>query len=267
MEDSEEQRDPKLTTAYLYLSQIADDKKDGATAMAWLAKIESFDGKNAAFFNAQLRRAVLLSKYENLDQARDFLHQLKGSPEELIQIIQLDAELLRNANREKDAMEVLEDAIKLHPKNPDLLYDYAMLAEKFDRVEEMETALRKVIEINPDNQQAYNALGYSFADRNIRLTEARTLLEKALSLAPDDAFIIDSMGWLEYRENKNEAALAHLQRAYQLRPDVDIAVHVGEVLWVMGDQQKARAILKEAQTKEPDNAALKSTLERLKINL
>jgi len=101
----------------------------------------------------------------------------------------------------------------------------------------------------------------------MRLPEARTLLEKALSLAPDDAFIMDSMGWLEFRENKNAESLAHLQKAYQLRPDVEIAVHVGEVLWVMGEQQKAIAIWKEAKGKDPKNAALKSTLERLKVKL
>lgn len=265
LENSAETRDP--TTAYLYLSQIADDKKDGVAALDWLSKIQSYDGKNAAFFNAQLRRAILISKYESLDSAREFLHQLKASPEEQIQITQLDAELLRNAGQEKEALELLQNALVTHPDNAELLYDYAMLAEKFDRVDDMEKALRRVIEINPANQQAYNALGYSFADRNIRLQEARTLLEKAISLAPDDAFIMDSMGWLEFRENKNAESLAHLQKAYALRPDVEIAVHVGEVLWAMGEQQKAIAIWKEAKGKDPKNAALKSTLERLKVNL
>ena len=262
---SADQRDP--TTAYLYLSQIADDRQDGAAAIEWLNKIQSYNGKNAAFFNAQLRHAFLLSKYESLDSARDFLHEIKTNSEEAIQVIQLDAELLRNADHEKEALDVLQTALKTYPDNPELLYDYAMLAEKFDRIDDMEKALRRVIEINPENQQAYNALGYSFADRNMRLTEARTLLEKALSLAPDDAFIIDSMGWLEFRENSPAAALAHLQHAYQLRPDADIAVHVGEVLWSMGEHKKAIAVWKEAQNKDPKNAALKSTLERLKVNL
>lgn len=259
-----DQRDP--TTAYLYLSQIADDRKDGVAAMNWLNKIQSYDGKNAAYFNAQLRRAVLMSKYESLDQARDFLHRLKANPEEKIQIIQLDAELLRNADRNEEAMSILQEAVKNNPDNPDLLYDYAMMAEKFNRIDDMEKALRHVIAINPDNQHAYNALGYSLADRNIRLPEARVLIEKALTLAPDDAFILDSMGWLEFRENKVEAALTSLQRAYSIRPDADIAVHVGEVLWTLGEQKKAIAIWKEAQQKDPKNAALKSTLERLKVN-
>lgn len=260
-----DQRDP--TTAYLYLSQIADDRADGAAAQDWLTKIQSYDGKNAAFFNAQLRRAILMAKYGTLEQARDFLHELKTNPEEKIQVIQLDAELLRNADHDQEAMTILQDAVKENPENPDLLYDYAMLAEKLDHIDDMEKALRHVIAINPDNQQAYNALGYSLADRNIRLPEARVLIEKALSLAPDDAFIIDSMGWLEFRENKVDSALTYLQRAYSIRPDADIAVHVGEVLWTMGDQKKAIAIWKEAKQKDPKNATLKSTLERLKVNL
>ncbi len=264
-ESQSEQRDP--TTAYLYLSQIADDRNDGVAALNWLAKIQSFDGKNAAYFNAQLRRAILIAKYDTLEQARTFLHDLTATPEEKNQIIQLEAELLRNVDRDQEAMDLLQQAIKTNPDNADLLYDYAMIAEKLDRVDVMEKALRHVIEINPTNQQAYNALGYSFADRNIRLPEARVLIEKALSLAPDDAFIIDSMGWLEFRENKIESALANLQRAYKLRPDADIAVHVGEVLWRMGEQKKAIAIWKEAQQKDPKNASLKSTLERLKVNL
>lgn len=260
-----EQRDP--TTALLYLSQIADDHKDGVAALAWLSKVQSYNGKNAAYLNAQLRRAVLISKYENLERALDFLHALKTTPEEQVQVIQLEAELLRNAKRDKDALAVLQKSTETYPDNPDLLYDYAMMAEKFDQVGDMEKALRHVISINPNNQHAYNALGYSFADRNMRLPEARSLIEKALSLAPDDAFIIDSMGWLEYREKNYDASVKLLQRAYKIRPDVEIAAHLGEALWVSGDQENAKTILREAFQKDPTNTALKDALERLKINL
>lgn len=259
------QRDP--TAAYLYLSQIADQRQDGSAALEWLKKIQSYNGKNAAYFNTQLRRALLMAKYGNLDEARQFLHNLKTNPEEKIEVIQLDAEILRNTNNDAQAMALLKEATQKYPDNPDLLYDLGMVAAKLNHLEEMENAFRRVIKINPENQQAYNALGYSLVERNTRLPEARALIEKALSLAPNDAFIIDSMGWLEFRENKNEAALVSLQRAYQLRPDADIAVHLGEVLWVMGNQQKARKIWKDAQEKDPNNAALKNTLERLKVAL
>lgn len=265
----DEQRDP--TSAYLYLSQIADDRKDGDAALGWLAKIQSYNGKNAAYFNAQLRRAVLMGKYGSLEEARQFLHTLSANlaatPGEKIDAIQLEAELLRKAKRDTDAINLLQQAIKTYPNNPDLLYDFAMMAEKAGRFDEAETALRRVIELSPENQHAYNALGYLYVDRNVHLSEARVLLDKALKLAPDDAFILDSMGWLEFKENHNETALAFLERAYEIRPDAEIAVHLGEVLWVMGEQQKAKTIWKEAQKKDPDNAALKSTLERFKVGL
>jgi tetratricopeptide (TPR) repeat protein len=260
-----QQGDP--TSAYLYLSQIADDRNDGVTALHWLAKIQPYEGKNAAYFNAQLRHAVLIAKYNSVEHAQKFLHELKTSRDEKIDVVRLEIDLLRNANREAEANALLKVTTEAYPNNLDLLYDFAMIAEKRHHFEEMETTLRHIIKIDPENRQAYNALGYSLVERNNRLAEARVLLEKALSLAPDDAFIIDSMGWLEFKEHRNERALAFLQRAFQLRPDPDIAAHFGEVLWVMGEQQKAKAIWKEAQKKEPNNATLKSTLERLKVGL
>jgi Flp pilus assembly protein TadD len=259
------QRDP--TSAYLYLSQIADDRKEGVAAMDWLAKIQSYDGKNAAYFDAQLRRAMLIAKYKSLEDAQQFLHGLPASPAEQIEVIQLESELLRKANRAADAISLLQEAMQKYPNNPDLLYDFAMMAEKAGRFDDAEQALRRVIELSPDNQHAYNALGYLFVDRNVRLTEARALLEKALSLAPDDAFIIDSMGWLEFKENHNEKALAFLERAYEIRPDVEIAAHLGEVLWAMGEQEKAKAVWREAQQKDPNNAALRNVLLRFKVGL
>jgi len=264
-----EQRDP--TSAYLYLSQIADDRKNGAAALDWLAKVQSYNGKNAAYFNAQLRRAALMAKYGSMEEARQFLRTLSANltanPEEQIEIIQLDAELLRKAKRDEDAINLLQEATKTYPNNPDLFYDFAMMAEKADRFDDAEKALQRVIELRPENQHAYNALGYLYVDRNVHLSEARVLLEKALKLAPEDAFILDSMGWLEFKENHNETALVFLERAYEIRPDAEIAVHLGEVLWVMGEQKKAKTIWKEAQKKDPDNVALKSTLERLKVSL
>jgi Flp pilus assembly protein TadD len=260
-----EQRDP--TSAYIYLSQIADDRKDGTAALDWLAKIQSYDGKNAAYFDAQLRRAVLIAKYQSLEQAQQFLKDLPATSEEQVEIVQLNAELLRNANRDADAANLLQQAIQTYPDNATLLYDFAMMAERADRFEDAEKALRRLIEISPKNQNAYNALGYLYVDRNVHLAEARVLLEKALSLAPDDAFILDSMGWLEFKENHYETALALLQRAYQIRPDAEIGIHLGEVLWVMGEQQKAKEVWGEVQKNDASNAVLKGTLERLNVKL
>jgi len=250
------------TSALLYLAQIADDRKDGQSALDWLSKVPALDGKNTAYFSTQMRRVQLLAKYDNLQQALDFLHEYHATPTEHIQVIQVEAELLRENNRANDAYTLLHTSITENPDNTDLLYDYAMMAEKLDRLPEMETALRKVIQLSPENQHAYNALGYSWADRGMRLPEARELIQKALALAPDDPYILDSMGWLEFRQGNAKAALTYLQRAYSLRTDVEIAAHLGEVWWSLGEKSAAKKIWDEAIKREPSNVLLKGTIAR-----
>jgi Flp pilus assembly protein TadD len=142
-----------------------------------------------------------------------------------------------------------------------------MAAEKSEKWEAMESTLRKIIELAPDNQHAYNALGYSFAERNIRLDEAHALLDKALKLAPDDPFIMDSMGWVQFRLGRLKEAESLLRHAYELRPDVEIAAHLGEVLWVKGQKEDAQKLWRDAQSKDPQNDTLKSTLARLHVSL
>lgn len=142
-----------------------------------------------------------------------------------------------------------------------------MLGERLNKFTEMEAQLRKVMEMAPDNPNAFNALGYSLADRGIRLDEARTLIKKALELRPGDAFITDSLGWLEFRAGNGAEALRILNEAYQARPDPEIAAHLGEVLWTQGKQDEARQLWQDALKREPDNDTLKETLTRLKIKL
>jgi Flp pilus assembly protein TadD len=131
----------------------------------------------------------------------------------------------------------------------------------------MEAMLRKVIALAPENQHAYNALGYSFAERNMRLPEAYNLIEKALQLAPEDPFIIDSMGWVQFRMGKLHEAESLLRRAYALRPDPEIAVHLGEVLWVKGMKEDAEKLWRDVKAKDPKNGTLKNTLARFKVYL
>jgi Flp pilus assembly protein TadD len=131
----------------------------------------------------------------------------------------------------------------------------------------METALRKIMKLAPNNQHAYNALGYSLAERNIRLDEAYALIEKAMQLAPEDPFIMDSMGWVQFRMGRLKDAETSLKRAYELRPDPEIAVHLGEVLWVKGQKEAAQKLWRDAQNKDPQNDTLKSTLARLNVSL
>ncbi|MDO8700871.1 MAG: tetratricopeptide repeat protein [Undibacterium sp.] len=265
-ENPAEERDP--TAALVNLAQIALEQKNTPAAMGWLAKVESYDGKNPVWLNVQIRRAQLLAIDGKLPEARQFLRNVKTDSEpEQIQLLQAETQLLRSAKQAQEAMVVMEEAVKRFPTSPDLLYDYAMLAESQKKFTEMEATLKRVIELAPNSQHAYNALGYSYAERNIHLDEALTLIEKALQLAPDDPFILDSFGWVKFRLSKPEEAEQALRRAYQLRPDPEIAIHLGEVLWSIDQKEEARQLWRDAKTKDPENETLKKTLSRLNTRL
>ncbi|MES2296279.1 MAG: tetratricopeptide repeat protein [Pseudomonadota bacterium] len=259
-----EERDP--SKVLMILSQLAEERGDGAAALAWLEKIDSGDAQS--WFAAQLKRAQLIGKQGDVDGAAKLLAELRAdAPREQVQVLLAQAQILRDANRTLDAFGVLEAGAKRFPSNPELLYDYALLAEKTGRLDVMEASLRTVIAHAPDNQHAYNALGYSLAERNIRLNEAFELIDKALKMAPDDPFIMDSMGWVQYRLGHLDQAEQALRRAYALRGDAEIAVHLGEVLWQKGQKDAARKLWREARSKDPNNDALKDTLARLNSSL
>jgi tetratricopeptide (TPR) repeat protein len=257
-----EDHDP--TSALQLLSQIAEERKDYETALRWLDLIDAPD----AHTGVEIRRAEIFAKKGNVDGALKVLAALQPTdPSQQVQVIAVEAQILRDANQATAAMSVLEDGIKRFPGNTDLLYDYAMDAEKNNQLDVCEKTLRRIIELAPKNQQAYNALGYTFAERNMRLDEAYTLVQTALKLAPDDPFIIDSMGWVQFRLGRLKEAEELLRRAYTLRPDPEIAVHLGEVLWVKGQKADAHRLWRDVGTKDPENDALKSTLARLHISL
>ncbi|WP_326939805.1 tetratricopeptide repeat protein [Actimicrobium sp. GrIS 1.19] len=256
----EETRDP--AQALLLLAQIAEERKDTGAALDYLSRIVPGE----SWLGAQIKRAQLIARNGNVPAAQKILAGLSVDSEpEKILLIQAEAQILRDANMQQQADQTIEAGLKHFPDNTDLLYDFAMAAEKADRLDTMETALRKVIKLAPSNQHAYNALGYSLAERNIRLPEAVKLIEQALSLAPEDPFIMDSMGWVQYRLGKLSEAEDLLRRAYQLRPDAEIAVHLGEVLWVRGQKEDARKFWRDARTKDPKNDTLKNTLTRLQV--
>ena len=261
----DDERDP--SRALLILSQLAEERGDLAGALQWLDKVpEGTDPQT--LFNSQLRRAQLVAKQGDLAGARRLLTGLKPSePARQAQVAVAEAQLLREANQLQEAYVLMEAAAKRFPKNPDLLYDFALLAEKLDRVEVMEAQLREVMVQAPDNHHAYNALGYSLAERNVRLQEAYGLVAKALEMAPDDPFIMDSMGWVHYRMGNLAEAEKFLRRAYGLRRDPEIAVHLGEVLWQKGEKTAAQQLWREARAKDPDNDTLRTTLARLRLSL
>jgi Flp pilus assembly protein TadD len=148
------------------------------------------------------------------------------------------------------------------PDQPDLLYEAALLAERLARYDDMEANLVRLIAVKPEHAHAYNALGYSFAERNIRLAESERLLGRALELAPNDPFIIDSMGWLLFRKGDLAGAAEQLRRALMLRPDPEISAHLGEVLWLKGEREEAARTWREAAQRHPDNEVLNNTIKR-----
>lgn len=248
-------------TVRLYLGQLAEEQKNYPEALRWYEEVASGE----QHLQAQIRYALVLNKQGKLDAARAYLRQVEaGTSQAKAQLLLTEAQMLRDANRTREAFDLIGGALKSMPDQPELLYDYAMLAEKLERMDLLEVSLKKLISLQPEHAHAYNALGYSLADRNLRLPEAQALIEKALQLAPEDPFIIDSMGWLLYRTGKNQQALEYLRKAYSARPDPEIAAHLGEVLWVAGERSEAEKIWLEAAEKVPGNDALNNTIKRFK---
>jgi tetratricopeptide (TPR) repeat protein len=253
-----------LTQAFLGLSQIAEQRKDFAGAERWLARINNADD----LIGAQSRRAALLAKQGRLGEGRKLLQNLPGTtPAEVRLKLVAEVQLLRDNKQTKTAYDLLVS--KANPSEPDfeLLYDQAMLAEKLGNVDEMERLLRQIIAAKPDYQHAYNALGYSLAERKVRLPEARQLILKALEFSPNDPFITDSLGWVEFRSGNNDEALRILQSAFSSKPDAEIAAHLGEVLWVTGKKDQAIAIWREGVAINAENETLLETLKRLRVKL
>jgi len=252
-------RDPD--GARYFLGQISEEKKDWPQAIQWYEQIQ--EGEHAV--PARLRTANAIAKRGKIDAAREFLHKAADDhPGQEVQFTVAEAQLLRDANRNSEAFELLDKALKADPEQPELLYDYALTAEKLEKYDVLEANLRKLIEVRPEHAHAYNALGYSFADRNLRLKEARELIEKAVELAPEDYFIMDSLGWVQYREGNLKGAAQTLRRAYNGRPDAEIGAHLGEVLWMLGDRNEANRIWNESLKTAPENETLRKTIKRLR---
>ena len=257
-----EERSRGLAQAYLSLSRIAEKRKDYVLAGAWLDRIENPQDLLAA----QNRRASILARQGKMEEARKLLRALpERSPEEARMKLTAEVQLLRDHKQFKTAYNLLAQATAKTPFDADLAYDQAMVAEKMGNFADMERLLRQVIAAKPQNQNAYNALGYSLADRNMRLTEAKELIVKALSFAPDDPFISDSLAWVEFRMGNKAEALRILDAAYKTRPDPEIAAHLGEVFWSLGQRDRAQAIWKEGLLLNSESETLQETLKRLRV--
>lgn len=247
-------------TVRFYLGQAAEEQKRFEDAANHYRQVAGGE----YLVQARARLAAMLARDGKLDEARALLRQtVAENPSQQIRLIQAEAELLREARDYAGAFEVLSAGVARFPDTPDLLYDRAMMAEKLGKLDVMEADLRRVIELRPDDAHAYNALGYTLADRTSRLDEALTLLEKALELAPDDAFILDSVGWAHYRKGNLARAQEFLERAYATRRDPEIAAHLGEVLWMRGKREEAGALWQSSLKDNPQNEVLLDTVRRL----
>lgn len=254
----------ELAQAYLMLAQTAEQQKDYAGAQAWLDKLGETPDGGAAL----QRRASVLARQGKLAQARELLNRMpEATNDELRAKVMAQTQLLRELERWKDAEAALKSANQRLPDDADLLYEQAMVTERLGRFDEMEQLLRRVIQLKPDHHHAYNALGYSLADRNMRLEEARQLVARALELAPGDPFITDSLGWIEFRMGRRDIAAQLLRKAYAHRPDTEIAAHLGEVLWTQGERDEARQIFRQGRERDASNEVLRETLKRLKVDL
>ncbi len=259
-----EEASRSLAQAYLSLAQIAEQRKDLPLAESWLARIDNAD----EMISAQSRRAAILAAQGKLEDGRKLLRSLpEKNPADARMKLMAEVQLLRDNKQFKPAYEMLAETNRSGEVDYDLVYELAMLAEKLGQLDESERLLRQVIAGKPDFHHAYNALGYSLAERNVRLPEARALILKALESAPDDPFITDSLGWVEFRSGNLPEALRILQSAYKTRPDAEIAAHLGEVLWVSGQRDQALAIWREGAALSADNETLLETLKRLRVKL
>lgn len=251
-----------IAQAHLMLAQIAERKGDLAGAEQWLGRIDDRE----LLVQTQSRRASLLARQGKMSQARSLIQQLpEQTAEDARRKLLAEVNLLREFKDHRSAYELMSQAVEAAPKDHELLYEKSMLAEKLNRIEEMETLLRQVMQLKPDYHAAYNALGYSLADRGLRLPEAKQLIQKALEYAPADPYILDSLAWVEFRLGRPQEALRVIETAYRAKPDAEIAAHYGEILWSLGQRDKARAIWREGLQLNADNDTLQETLKRLQV--
>jgi len=244
-----------------YLGRIYENRKQYDKAIEWYEQVHVGDYQ----FDARLRIADMLGLAGKTDQAIEHLDvMLKGSQSDstLVRIYIAKGELLRQARRYEDSMVVFNTSLEIVPGNSDLLYARALVAERLGRIDQLEADLKVILETEPDNAHALNALGFTLADQTDRIEEAYAYLKRAIEIMPEDPAIIDSLGWVYYRMGRYEEAIGLLRTALSHFDDAEIAAHLGEVLWVSGQQQEARGIWQKALKKSPDDPALQEVMQR-----
>lgn len=246
-------------TVYYYMAQLSEAKKNDEVALQQYRLVK----EGEYVYPSRLRMAYLLNKAGKLKEARAVLHQTETQhKQQRAQLILVEAQMLRDAKQYDPASQVLIQGLEDFPNNQELLYEAAMVADRQGKTESFESYIRKLIKIAPDHAHAYNALGYSLLERNVRLNEGMQLVEKAYKLSPDDAAIMDSMGWGYYRLGDMPKSLEFMRRAYAAYPDPEVAAHLGEVLWQTGARDEAKKIWQDSLKEHPDSTVLQSVIKR-----
>jgi tetratricopeptide (TPR) repeat protein len=249
--------------AYFYLARIAEKQEDTIRALRNYRAVQ--EGRQ--FLPAQLKAAQLLLQQEGVNAARDYLtHRRSEFPDFNIELVQLEVELLINNEQIEEAYQLVDTALMESPDNTKLLYSRGLLAEKLDNIEQLETDLRHIISLSPNNAEAINALGYTLADKTNRIDEALSLIKKAIELAPNNPAIIDSLGWAYYRQGNLDQAVALLQQAFNAFPDHEVAAHLGEVLWQLKRNSEAKSVWQKGLEQKPDSSIIKETLQRFNLD-
>ena len=254
--DNEESDHDRVLTL---LGQINEDQKRYPDALSRYRGV----GDGDLYFAAQQRIALVMGKMGQVAEARAHLKTVNATPAQQIQLILTEGNVLREAQMLNEAFEMLQAASNNNPESSELLYDVAMSAEKVGKLDVAETALKRVIALKPDDAQGYNALGYTLVDRTDRIDEGLKLIEKAHALSPDDAFILDSLGWGYYRLGQLPKSVEYLQKAMAKRADPEVAAHLGEVLWKMGQPEAANKIWRDALTESPLHPVVTETMKRV----
>ena len=245
--------------ARFYLGRATEAEGDYDRALDWYRQV---GGQLRG--DAQLRIATVLAAQGRLEDARRHLQGLRQrQPDMAVPSFAVEGDILRNAGRPEESLDLLTRALDQHPDASDLRYSRAMTAIGLDRIGQAVSDLEHILELEPENAQVLNALGYTLVDSTERVDEGAELIRRAFELNPDDPAIIDSMGWAAYRQGRPEEALAYLRQAHGMIDDAEIAAHLGEVLWTLGQRDEARAVWQDALEADPDHPVLRRTMERL----
>lgn len=253
--------DPRNEQARLYLGEVAERRKHYKEAATWYGGVTMPPHR----FEAQLRLGIVMARQGKVQEAIEHLKGVKAKGEEdIAQRALAEEQVLREAGKFQEAMKMLTSVLKQYPDNKDLLYSRALIADKLGDLKMQERDLRKILKSDPKNAHALNALGYTLADHTNRQEEALSLIRRALEVRPNDAYILDSMGWVHYRMGNLDEAIRYLRKALEIRDDPEISAHLGEVLWVKGDRKGAETVWRRALQATPDSESLQTVIKKFK---